>query len=260
MNQDPTIQKALKVRKAVQRYFEANASVSELPCKDLMPWLIKEEIFEKDHRNGQPIRDLLRKLDEANLLNLMPQIRVERKQKNRNWFFQRSSKKVKKVMAQGKPNSPDIPKDVRSGSIQMKGDREKSDEAYVLDLCDKALKVQGLRQYRFDWLLGDEGKSGKKASLPVDIYYPDLKLVIEYRERQHTESVPIMDRRMTLSGISRGEQRRRYDERRRKEIPKHGLRLIEISFNDFDHDASKKIIRDLGQNSISIQEKLKDIL
>ena len=48
---------------------------------------------------------------------------------------------------------------------------------------------------------------------------------------------------MTVSGVHRGEQRKIYDERRRKLIPKNGLTLIEISYTDFNHDNQKRIIR-----------------
>ena len=72
------------------------------------------------------------------------------------------------------------------------------DEAYVLALCDRALGTVGLRQHRFDFLKGDPGKRGVCRRLPVDAYYPDQRLVIEYRERQHSEPVALMDRRITL--------------------------------------------------------------
>lgn len=50
------------------------------------------------------------------------------------------------------------------------GSRADSDEAYVLSLCDMILGVEGLRQHRFDWLLGDPSSSGRCVRLPVDAY------------------------------------------------------------------------------------------
>ncbi len=79
------------------------------------------------------------------------------------------------------------------------------DEHYIINLCDQFLGATALRQHKFDFLRGDPGKLGKCRRLPVDAYYPELKLVIEYRERQHTEAVAFMDRRSTISGCSRGE-------------------------------------------------------
>jgi hypothetical protein len=79
--------------------------------------------------------------------------------------------------------------------------------------------------------------------LPVDCYWPDRQLVVEYRERQHTEAVPFFDRRVTMSGVGRGEQRRIYDQRREDEIPAHGLRLVIISVADLDADARGRLRR-----------------
>ncbi|MFG1277879.1 hypothetical protein [Xanthobacter autotrophicus] len=91
--------------------------------------------------------------------------------------------------------------------------RSRSDEAYVIDLCDRILGLKAHRQWRFPFLLGDPGRSGRRARLPVDAYYPELGLVMEYHERQHDEPVPFFDRRITAAGIPRGEHRRIYDER-----------------------------------------------
>ena len=65
---------------------------------------------------------------------------------------------------------------------------------------------------------------------------------IEYCERQHTESVRFWNK-PTASGIPRDEQRTRYDQRRRDILPKHGIRLVEISFSDFPHDSHKRLLR-----------------
>lgn len=119
--------------------------------------------------------------------------------------------------------------------------RKNSDEYYVIDLCDKVLGVKASRQHTFDFLRGD-GKRPRK--LPVDAYYEDLKLVVEYRERQHTESVPFFNKTSTVSGVSRDDQRRIYDQRRRDVLPQHGIRLVEISYADFKHDKRKCLIRD----------------
>ncbi len=116
--------------------------------------------------------------------------------------------------------------------------RVNSDETYILDLCDEVLGTVGERQCQLDFLKGDSG-----SRLPVDIYYPALQLVIEYRERQHTEEVEFFDRRITVSGIFRGEQRKKYDDLRRVLLPKHGLRLIELGYDDFEHTKNKTLVR-----------------
>ncbi len=124
------------------------------------------------------------------------------------------------------------------------------DETYVIDLCDRILGVAGKRQHRFRWLTGDPGKRGRCAMLPVDAYYESFGLVIEYRERQHSEAVPFMDRKDTISGCKRGEQRRIYDERRRSEIPRNDLTLVELDYSQFGHDRRKKLLREQGDEAI----------
>lgn len=129
------------------------------------------------------------------------------------------------------------------------------DESYVIDLCDRVLKRRGRRQHTFNFLCGDSGRR-----LPVDAFYPSLALVIEYRERQHTEAVKLFDERMTVSGISRGEQRRRYDERRRDVLPQHGLHLIELNCADFPCDRYKRLLRDSAADLKIIALKLRTVL
>jgi hypothetical protein len=74
--------------------------------------------------------------------------------------------------------------------------RSASDESYVIDLCDEVLKLKALRQHRFEFLKGDSG-----TKLPVDAWYPTLNVVVEFKEKQHTEEVKFFDRRQTVSGI-----------------------------------------------------------
>ena len=112
------------------------------------------------------------------------------------------------------------------------------DDAFIIDLCDEVLGIKAIRQHRFPFLLGDAN-----TPLPVDAWYPSLSLVVEYREKQHTETVAVFDLRQTVSGTSRGEQRKLYDQRRRDVLPKHGIRLVELNYSDFEHSSSKRVKR-----------------
>jgi hypothetical protein len=40
-----------------------------------------------------------------------------------------------------------------------------------------------------------------------------------------------------------GKQRRKYDERRRSMLPQRGIALIELSVDEFMHDAQKRLLR-----------------
>jgi hypothetical protein len=117
------------------------------------------------------------------------------------------------------------------------------DETYIIDLCDDVLGMKAHRGYTFDFLRGDPGKSGTRTRLPVDAYYPELKLVVEYNERQHFEPVRFFDKKPTLSGIPRGEQRKKYYLRRQEMLPKHGIVFIAFDFSDFSHNAQKRLRR-----------------
>jgi len=116
----------------------------------------------------------------------------------------------------------------------------------VIDLCDELLGAVALRQHRFDWLLGDPGKNGRQVPLPVDAFYPGLGLVVEYQERQHFEAVALFDKpgTLTVSGVPRGEQRRIYDRRREEEIPKQGLKLVVIRYDQLACKG-KRLVRDV---------------
>lgn len=213
-------------------YFKTNSSVNLIPAKDLMPNFIKAGVFDKDTKGGLPIRTLLRKLDASNNLHLIPFVFAQRNTVNTNWFFQRT----KGVTITPKPNKVVSEKVIKTNEKVSKN----RDEDYVLNLCDEVLKLKGSLQHKFDFLVGDSGRK-----LPVDSYYATLNLVIEYRETQHVNEVKFFDKpdKLTVSGVSRGEQRKMYDQRRRDTLPKHGIQLIEINYYDFEHDRKNKIIR-----------------
>jgi hypothetical protein len=133
--------------------------------------------------------------------------------------------------------------------------REASDEAYVVSLCDEVLGTTGLRQHTFDFLRGDAGKRRQGRRLRVDVYYPSLNLVVEYRERQHTDAVPFFDKphRVTVSGVHRGLQRERYDQRRRDVLPQHGITLVEVATTDLAHDNRQRLLRKRTEDAVVLR-------
>ena len=56
-------------------------------AKEFMPLFIKNGIFNKDNREGLPIRKVLRDLDTENSLDKIPYVHTERKPKTINWYF-----------------------------------------------------------------------------------------------------------------------------------------------------------------------------
>lgn len=70
----------------IQKYLEQNNLFDAKP-PELMSILIENGYFKYDVREGKPLRDVLRKLDDNDMLYLLPQLRVDRMEVNRQWYF-----------------------------------------------------------------------------------------------------------------------------------------------------------------------------
>jgi len=130
--------------------------------------------------------------------------------------------------------------------------KQMRDEDYIIDLCDAILNKTSSRQHRFDFLCDDSGRP-----LPVDAFYAEHRLVIEFHEKQHSEGVPFFDRRPTISGVTRGEQRKIYDQRRGKVLPENKIAMIIFSFQEFPHNRRGKLLRQKEEDRRVIVNKLK---
>lgn len=243
-----------KINQVVREYFKKHSNLQVMPAKDLMLEFIEAGIYNKDNRNGLPIRKDLRELDSNGELHRIPSVLAVRKKVNTNWYFMAHSTNRDEALEELNNTSRSDSKKRTPSS----GKRKNNDESYVLDLCDEILSRKGLRQHRFEFLLGDLHKDGvTRTRLPCDIYYPKLNLVIEFNERQHTESVKHFDKpeKKTISGVHRGEQRRRYDDRRRKVLPEHGIKVIDFSYFDFDHTGKRRLKRNKERDIAIIKQK-----
>ncbi len=182
--------------------------------------------------------------DNNKLKEAIPSIDPCIKEKNTSWFFLKSPF----IGNCFPPNGYTKMKQVNlSKNIKAKC----KDEKYVLDLCDEILDAISSRQHRFDFLRGDAG-----TMLPVDGFYEKYNLVVEYFERQHSESVPFFDKRETVSGVSRGEQRKSYDDRRKTVLKAHNIELVIISFSDFYFDSQRRIIPNINNDKMIVKKHL----
>ncbi|MDA3892454.1 MAG: hypothetical protein PF517_12385 [Salinivirgaceae bacterium] len=237
------------INSVIEEYFTRNTSLTIVPVKELMPAFISAGIFTKDIRKGLPIRKILKELDETNQLHLIPLAFAERKKQTTYWYFIPSN-----------AAKPTIPYKQEQSNLETKAAaylRLKNDEAYVIDLCDEVLKQKAIRQKKFGFLLGDVHKNGKsQTKIPVDAYYEDLQLAVDYKVKEHfePESTSKHNDKDTVSGMPRSEQRIRYDLRKAKTLPSHGITLICISNSDFSRDDKNKIIRNT-ENDIKIVQK-----
>ncbi len=81
-------------------------------------------------------------------------------------------------------------------------------------------------------------------------------------QHQQTEEVLHIDKPevKTVSGVSRGEQRKIYDQRRRDALLRKEIRLIEINYYAFEYDSQMNIIRDKEKDIEILKEILKDFI
>jgi hypothetical protein len=130
-----------------------------------------------------------------------------------------------------------------------------ADESWIIDICDRLLGEKSCRQHRFRFLMGLPSlATGRRSMLPVDAYYPSHGLVIEYHERQHSRSVSFWNR-VTSCGLTRDAQRQHYDNLRREELPKHGIKLIVLDYRFFECDRRGRLRR-----TPAIEAKLREHL
>ena len=129
-------------------------------------------------------------------------------------------------------------------------------EIYCLGLISEIFGEKYLPQHTFDYLRGDPTKTyppGKK--LPVDGYFPNRKIAVEIREAQHYSNEKKFDfwnKRITATGITRKEQRLRYDQRREEMLPKHGVNLLIIK----DYELSMVKQKDIEMLKVKINSIL----
>ena len=76
----------VKMGYVIQKYLLEN-NLFDVSPPQLMDLLIDQGYFKYDIREGKPLRDVLRKLDDNDMLYLLPQVRVDRMEVNRRWFF-----------------------------------------------------------------------------------------------------------------------------------------------------------------------------
>jgi hypothetical protein len=82
-----TIYLAGRIDQVIRDYFEKHPDVKTVKAKEMMSLLIEKGIFKKDHREGLPLRNVLRTLDKENQLSLLYHCYAERKEVNTNWYF-----------------------------------------------------------------------------------------------------------------------------------------------------------------------------
>jgi len=234
-----------KINEIITQYFDANASVDWIPVKTIMPALVEAGIFEKDVKKGFPMRKVLRRLDQKSELDKIPSAHAERRTENTYWYLVREGKQYtpKEVI-------PEISK-----KEQNLLDIQNSDENYLINLCDELLGKEASRKHTFDTLVGNLHKRGKgRTKLPLDAYYKDLKLVIEFFRQ--TSTVSELDEKEQ----ARIAQIKYYDELKKEAVLAKSMRYMKINFAQFECDENDKLIRNTENDKIVLKGVLKDFL
>lgn len=121
-------------------------------------------------------------------------------------------------------------------------------QCYVTELLEAILGLAEIEK-RFDWCRGDTRRDGGRGrTLPFDAVWESRKLIVEIDEKQHGGAVAIFDKpgQLTVSGVHRGEQRRRYDERKAALAASHGYRLVRVNVSMFGRSARRLLHKDAG--------------
>ncbi|MBC7655139.1 MAG: hypothetical protein H7098_11805 [Oligoflexus sp.] len=87
------IQKASSIDQIVFDYFKLNPKLKEIQAKDLMEIFVEQKVFSKDYKEGLPLRDFLKKVEESDSLDLFKKSKLVRNEENRYWFFERRGNK-----------------------------------------------------------------------------------------------------------------------------------------------------------------------
>jgi hypothetical protein len=124
---------------------------------------------------------------------------------------------------------------------------------HVIKLLTELLGEEPEREKSFPWVLGDTSpKTGRARQLPFDAVWESRRLIVEVDEDQHRRPVAFWDKPnvITVSGVSRGEQRGIYDERKRAAARAQGYTVLEIPWErrpvpaKRDRGADLEVLRD----------------
>lgn len=237
------------INEVIAEYFNSHKE-DWIPAKDIMPALINAGVFTRDFKKGMPLRKILRLLDQENELDKIPSVHAERNEKVTYWYLVREG-------AEYSPVEKKVEISKKQLGIQK---RESSDEFYILNLCDEIFNEKASRQYTFSFLLGDFHKDKiSRTKLPLDAFYHSLNLVIEYRIKQQFNDDSKLENR-TISGVSREEQQKLYNERKKDVLSRKNVNLVEINYYAFEYDDALKIVRNKEKDIEILKDLLKEFI
>lgn len=239
------------INEVVDAYFIANPEVDCFAANKLMPLLVEKGVFNVDKKNGLPLRQVLREMDKNKELESLPRLFAERIEPNVFWYFLREGAEFKSNHIPAEPNA----KQKRAEELLN------SDEVYLLDLIDSALNQTGSRKHTFSFLLGDLHKDGEsRTELPLDSYYRELRLAIEIVQHPEVINNSPRSQKLTISGITRAEQRLRYAKRKGIVLKQNDIAFLEISLIKFEVNEENRLVRDSKKDMKVLNVLLKEFI
>ncbi len=236
-----------KINEVIAQYFEENNTVDWIPAKEIMPALIAAGVFTKDVRKGLPLRKVLRGLDNNAALEQIPLAYAERRSENTYWYFVR----------EGKEYSPKEYINPVSKKQQAILNFQNSDEFYLVNLADSLLQQKASRKHTFDSLVGNLHKKNKgRTKLPLDAYYEELKLVLEFfKDEEDVNFNKLSEKEQAIIT-----QRKYYDQVKKEAVRKKDLQLLEIRYSQFECDSEGNLLRDTSKDTKVFRGILKNYL
>jgi hypothetical protein len=122
--------------------------------------------------------------------------------------------------------------------------------SYVIGLVAEVLGEEPELEKTYPWALGDPSPTtGRRARLPFDAVWERRGLIVEVDEDQHRRPVAFWDKPevMTVSGVSRGEQRDLYARRKREAARAQGYNVVEIPWERTPPPSKRSRKDDLGE-------------
>jgi hypothetical protein len=242
-----------RINDAVDAHFKANPDTTWFAAKKLMPALIENGVFYRDKKNGLPLRQLLRTLNAKGELDQIPRLHAERIGVDIYWYFVREGVEFVSNHVTEEPNAKQ----------KRALERSNSDEVYILGLIDELFNETGSRRHTFDDLLGDLHQNGEtRTELPIDIYYAKFKLALEIVEHpgKKKNTIESKEEKLTVSGITRAEQRLKYQKRKKIVLTQKDISFIEIPLDSFEVDDSMQLIRKKGDDVRELIGLLSDFI
>ncbi|MFT4900710.1 MAG: hypothetical protein ACI9U0_002517 [Flavobacteriales bacterium] len=242
-----------KINEVITNYFNTNKDTEWIPIKTIMADLVLEGVFVKDVKKGMPFRKVLTTLHFAKELSKIPSVHAEKKEEAIYWYLVREGGKFTPK------ESSNLPAQNPNKKVHILN----SDDTYLIELCDQLLKEVSRKQFTFDDLLGDFHKDKiSQTKLPLDAYYTSLNLVIEVVNKKSTPPKKGKDKsqKLTVSGVTREEQRKVYQERKSAYLAENNIKLFEINFALFETNDQNKLVRTKDNDEALLKELLKSVL